>query len=89
MVHMCHRISGTELSDAGKTTSSGHLDVARIASESGVKVCVLTHITEQMDVPGIQERLTREMGEIYSGHIIWGRDLMEIGFGSPQPRALI
>lgn len=89
LVHMCHRISGTELSDAGKTSSPGHMDVARIATEASAKICVLTHVTEQMDIPGVQEFLTREIGEIYDGHLIWGRDLMKVNFDGPRPGQLL
>jgi len=89
LVHMCHRISGTHLSDAANTTSSGHMDVARFAAEARVKTCVLSHISEQMDVPGIPERLVREIGEVYAGNLVWAQDLMQIGFSEPAPKPLI
>lgn len=89
LVHMCHRISGTGLTEAVNTTSSGHMDVARFAAQAQVKTCVLSHISEQMDVPGIPERLLREIGEVYPGNLIWGQDLMKIDFAEPAPKPLI
>lgn len=89
LIHMCHRISGTELTGAGGVFSSGHLEVARTAEEAGAKACVLTHISAQMDGVGMHERLLREMGEIYGGHIIWGEDLMVVPVGGPEAGRLI
>ncbi len=88
MVHMCHRISGTELNEGALRSSAGHLDVARIAQTSGAGKCVLTHLSEQMNVPGLPERLIREIQNIYSGDVIWGQDLMKIPFGELRPKAL-
>ena len=42
-----------------------------------------------MDAVGMQERLLREMGEIYGGNLIWGEDLMRIPLAGPAARALI
>lgn len=89
LIHMCHRISGTELTDHGRVSSSGHLEVANTAEEAGAKSCVLTHITEQMDGVGMHEKLLREMGDIYSGNLIWGEDLMQIPLNGPSARQLI
>jgi len=77
------------LFDAANTTSSGHMDVARFAAQAQVKTCVLSHISEQMDVPGIPERLVREIGEVYAGNLVGGQDLMQIGFSEPAPKPLI
>jgi hypothetical protein len=30
---------------------------------------VLTHIPEQMDVPGIREKVIREVGEVFKGNV--------------------
>ena len=89
MVHMCHRITGTNLTEAAERTSASHMDVARIAHEASVKTCVFSHISEQMDVPGVPERLLQEIGGTYTGHAIWANDLMQVDFGSPQPKELI
>lgn len=89
LIHMCHRISGTELTDAGAVFSSGHLEVARTAQAAGAKTCVLTHISEQMDGIGMHEKLLREMAALYDGHIVWGEDLMVVPVGGPAARQLI
>ena len=52
--------------------------------EAGVKTLVLTHMLEQIDQPGIRERIIREIAEIYDGNIIWGEDLMEIPLTGPR-----
>ncbi len=88
LVHMTHYISGTELGPALAAGTSGHLEVARIGQEAGVRNLVVSHITEQMDVPGVTERLIREMAEIYTGNLFWGEDLMEIPIGEPAPNKL-
>jgi hypothetical protein len=41
-----------------------------------------------MDVPGVRERLIREMSEIFKGNLFFGEDLMEIPLGAPGPRKL-
>ena len=89
LVHMCQRIAGTELTDQARRFSSSHLDVARTAEEAGAKVCVITHVTDQMDAIGVHEMLMREMYEIYSGHLVWGEDLMQVPLSGPSPRKLI
>ena len=53
-----------------------------------MKNLVISHVTEQMDIPGVRERVIREMGEDYAGNIFWGDDLMEIPLGDPMPRRL-
>ena len=88
-VHMCHRISGTGLSESVKMTSAAHMGVATFVAEANVRTCVLSHISEQMDVPGIPERLLREIGRVYDGSLIWGRDLMTSDFDDPAPKPLI
>ena len=86
---MCQRISGTELNDQARVSSSGHLEVAQTAQDANAQTCVLTHVTEQMDAVGMHEKLVREMSEIYGGNLIWGEDLMTIPLKGPKPRALI
>jgi hypothetical protein len=41
-----------------------------------------------MDVPGVRERLIREMAEIFKGNLFFGEDLMEIPVAAPGPRKL-
>jgi ribonuclease Z len=49
---------------------------------------VVSHVTEQMDVPGVRERLIREMSALYAGNLFFGEDLMEIPVGAPAPARL-
>ena len=88
MVHMCHFISGTALNAEFEKRNGGHLEIARLAQAAGVRNLVASHITEQMDVPGVRERLIREMAEIYRGNLFFGEDLMEIPVQPPAPRKL-
>jgi ribonuclease Z len=88
LVHMCHFISGTALNAEFEKRNGGHLEVARLAQAAGVRNLVASHITEQMDVPGVRERLIREMTAIFKGNLFFGEDLMEIPVGAPGPRKL-
>ena len=88
MVHMCHFISGTALNAEFEKRNGGHLEVARLAQAAGVRNLVASHITEQMDVPGVKERLIKEMTAIYSGNLFFGEDLMDIPVSAPAPRKL-
>jgi ribonuclease Z len=88
MVHMCHFISGTALNAEFEKRNGGHLEIARLAQAAGVRNLVASHITEQMDVPGVKERLIREMSELYKGNLFFGEDLMEIPVAAPLPRKL-
>ena len=88
LVHMCQYISGTEPSEAYTKGCMGHLELAELGKRAGVKNLVVSHVLEQMDVPGVRERLIREMGEIYPGNIFFGADLMEIPVGGPTPDAM-
>jgi ribonuclease BN (tRNA processing enzyme) len=78
LIHMCHQISGTAPGPAWERGAAGHLEVARAAADAGVKILGPSHIPSQMDVPGMRERLTREMAPIFEGEIIWAEDLLEI-----------
>jgi ribonuclease BN (tRNA processing enzyme) len=88
LVHMCHFLSGTALSDEMAKRNGGHLEVARLAAEANVRNVVVSHVTEQMDVPGIRERVIREMAEIYPGNLFFGEDLMEIPVLGPRAAKL-
>jgi hypothetical protein len=46
-----------------------------------VKRLVLTDLPPDLDSPDRVERMTAEIGEIYDGEVIWGRDLMELTIG--------
>jgi ribonuclease Z len=88
LVHMCHFISGTALSPAMDKHNMGHLELARLGADARVRNLVVSHITEQMDVPGVRERLISEMSRIYAGNLFFGEDLMEIPVGPPVPAKL-
>ena len=89
LVHMCHHISGTELSADFADSCMGHLELADLAARAGVKNLVLTHITEQFDKPGVRERVISEMGAIYPGAIYFGEDGMEIPLKGPSLNKLL
>ena len=78
LVHMNHYFSGTEPNDAYRRFCGNHIDTATVAQRAGVGTVVLTHMTEQIDHPGVREKIIIEMSEIFKGTIIWGEDLMEI-----------
>jgi ribonuclease Z len=67
----------------------GHLELARLAQAANVRSVVISHVTEQIDQPGVRERLVREMADIYRGNIIFGEDLMEIPIRGPQAAKLM
>jgi len=88
LVHMCHFISGTELSSEWRERNMGHLDLARLGAAAKVRNLVVSHVTEQMDVPGVRERIIRDMSAIYAGNLFFGEDLMEIPVIPPSPEKL-
>lgn len=88
LVHMCHFISGTALSAEMNKHNMGHLELARLGHAAGVRNLVVSHVTEQMDVPGVRERLIREMSALYAGNLFFGEDLMEIPVDAPAPAKL-
>ena len=49
----------------------------------------LSHVTEQIDQPGVRERVFREMSEIYKGNLIFGEDLMEVPVKGPAAAKLM
>ncbi len=88
LIHMCHYLSGTELGKEFAEGCMGHLELAALGRDANVKNLVLSHLTEQMDLPGVRERIVREMSEIYSGNLFLGEDLMKIPVGVPEPGKL-
>ncbi len=89
LVHMCQYLSGTQLNDEFARSCMGHLELARLGADAGVKNLVVSHVTEQIDKPGVRERLVREMAEIYKGNLFFGEDLMEIPAGAPSAAKLL
>ena len=88
LVHMCHFLSGTALSAEMEKRNMGHVELAELARDAAVRNLVVSHVTEQMDVPGIRERIIREMAQIFAGNLFFGEDLMEIPVLDPAPRKL-
>lgn len=88
LVHMCHFLSGTALSPEMAKRNMGHLELANLGNTACVRNLVVSHVSEQMDVPGIRERIVREMADIYGGNLFFGEDLMVIPVGDPAPAKL-
>jgi len=88
LVHMCHFISGTALSPEWNERNMGHLELARLGAAAKVRNLVVSHVTEQMDVPGVRERIIRDMSAIYGGNLFFGEDLMEIPVAGPAAAKL-
>lgn len=88
LVHMCQYISGTEPSEAYAKGCMGHLELAELGRKASVRNLVVSHVLEQMDVPGVRERLITDMTNIYKGNLFFGEDLMEIPVSDPRPDAM-
>ena len=88
MLHMCHMMNGVVTDPRLTESCSGHLDAARTARDANVKTLVLVHITNQMEGPGVRERILREAGEIFDGDIIFGEDLLEVPLGRIGPEVI-
>jgi len=78
LIQMNHHYSGTEPSAAYRAACGNHEDNAQLAARAGVKTLVLTHILPDLDRPGVQEEVTRQIQRVFSGRVVWGADLMEI-----------
>lgn len=81
LVHMCHYLSGTAPSRTWEKFVCGHMEVAETARDANAKSVVISHVAEQIDQPGIRERIVYEMHQVFSGDIFFGEDLMEIPVG--------
>ena len=79
LIVMNHYFSGTEPSAAYRGATGNHRDNALIAKRAGVKTLVLTHLTAQIDLPGIREQIVHEIQQVFDGKVIWGEDLMRLG----------
>jgi ribonuclease Z len=78
LLHMCHFVNGAEGDPRLTAATSGHLDAARTALDAGAGTLVLVHITEQVEQPGVRERVIHEAAEIFPGRIIFGEDRLDI-----------
>ncbi|MGH7486110.1 MAG: MBL fold metallo-hydrolase [bacterium] len=89
LIHMCHYLSGTALGSEFAKSCMGHMELARLGADAAVKSIVLTHVTEQIDQPGVREHVVAEMSSIFKGHIFFGEDRMEIPVGTPAAMRLL
>jgi ribonuclease BN (tRNA processing enzyme) len=83
LIHMNHHFSGTEPTPSYRAACGNHVDNAVVAQRAGAKTLVLTHLTPQLDRPGVRERILDEIAQVFHGRVIWGEDLMEIDVASP------
>jgi len=78
LIHMCHYVSGTEFNAKMTWGCAGHKLAAEHAARADVGTLVLTHLTEQVAADGTRERVLKDIGDIYSGRVIFGEDLKQI-----------
>jgi ribonuclease Z len=83
LVHMCYFVSGSFKPKSDRLSGSGHMECAELAASQNVKTLVISHVTPQLEPPGIREMCIAEMSKVYDGRIIWGEDLMEITLDAP------
>ena len=88
LIHMCHFINDVELDPRITGCCSGHLDAARTAREADVGTLILTHVTEQLEPPGVRERLVAEAARIFGGHIVFAEDLTDVPVGPIDPEPI-
>lgn len=88
LLHMCHFINGVVADPRLTACCSGHLDAARTARDAGVQTLVLVHLTEQMEQPGIRERILAEAAQVFAGTIIFGQDLLDVPLDAVQVEAI-
>ena len=88
LASMCHYLTGTEPSAAFAAGCMGHMELAELGESAGVRNLVISHVTTQIDQPGVRERMMREMASVYSGNLFMGEDLMEIPVSNPVPPIL-
>lgn len=88
LLHMCHFLNGVVTDERLTSCCSGHLDAARTARDAGVKTLVLVHLTEQLETPGVRERVLYEVGGIFDGQVILGEDLLEVPLGTIGTEAI-
>ncbi len=75
LIHMCHYLTGTELNEAMARGCGSPGMIGALARDAGVKAVVLTHITEQIDKPGVREQVISEVCETFKGTVVFGEDL--------------
>ncbi len=45
---------------------------------------MLVHLTEQMDGPGVRERIVAEASTLFTGDIVYGEDLLQVPTSGAQ-----
>ena len=88
LIHMCHFINGVVTDERITSCCSGHLDAAKTATDAGVKTLVLVHITEQVNQPGIRERVLKEAGANFEGNIVFAEDLLDVPMSAVEPELI-
>jgi len=83
LIQMNHFFSGTEPSAASRAACGSHRENAALARAAGVRTLVLTHLRPEIDTPALRADMTREIGEVFEGIVVWGEDLMEVPIPSP------
>ena len=78
LIHMCHYLTGTELNEAMAKGCGSPGMIGTLARDAGVKTVILTHITGQIDRPGVREQAISEVREIFQGTVVFGEDLTVI-----------
>lgn len=84
LVHMAYQVSGTAPGREWTRGAAGHLEAAEAAARAGAGTLVVSHVSGQMDKPGVRERLIAEMAGVYGGNVVWGEDLMEVPVAGPE-----
>ncbi len=67
-------IDGTPEADA----MCGSTAAARMAQEAGARTLILVHQSTSLEEPGNMERALRDVGRVYEGRVVWGRELMAL-----------
>lgn len=83
LIQMNHYFSGTEPSPSYRAACGNHRDNGRVAQRAGVRTLVLTHLLDDIDRPGLRERIVHEIQQEFAGCVIWGEDLMELTLSEP------
>ena len=78
LIHMCHYLTGTELNESMARGCGSPGMIGALARDAGVKAVVLTHITGQIDQPGVRERVISEVRDVFQGTVVFGEDLTVI-----------
>ena len=78
LLHMCHFVNGVVTDERLTSCCSGHIDAAHTAKQANVRTLVLVHITEQVEQPGVRERVLHQAAEVFDGQIVFGDDLLTV-----------